>query len=77
LTAKYEQVSQGVLHLIVADFQSDIDDHLSANTSKKKVMVISMRKKPLPDHKLILNAQPIERVSFAKFLGLEITDNLS
>lgn len=69
----------------VAAFQRDINaihewfsqNHLTANTSKTKVMVISTKKDPFPDITLTLNNQLIERVSSAKFLGFFLTDKLS
>lgn len=69
----------------LVSFQSDINtihdwfccNHLTANASKTKVMVISTKKDPFPNLNLLLNNQPIERVSSAKFLGIWITDRLS
>ena len=67
------------------DFQSDINsihdwfcqNHLTANASKTKLMIISTKRDPFPDVALTLNNQPIERVSSAKFLGIILSDKLS
>ena len=40
-------------------------------------MVISTKKDPYPDMQLLMNNQPIERVSCVKFLGIWISCNLS
>ena len=69
----------------LADFQADINtihnwfisNHLSANTSQTKAMVISTKKNPYPDMQLYLDNQVIERVSSAKFLGILISGSLS
>ena len=69
----------------LADFQADINtihswfvsNHLSANASKTKAMVISTKKNPYSDMQLYLDNQVIERVSSAKFLGILISDSLS
>ena len=63
----------------LADFQADINtihswfvsNHLSANASKTKAMVISTKKNPYPDMQLYLDNQVIERVSSSQqnFLG--------
>ena len=68
-----------------SDFQKDIDaihnwfcvNHLTANASKTKAMVISTKKDPYPHMQLLMNNQPIERVSCVKFLGIWISSNLS
>ena len=67
----------------LVDFQADIitihswfvSNHLSANASKTKAMVISTN--PYPDMEFYLDNQVIERVSSAKFLGILISDSLS
>ena len=69
----------------LADFQADINtihswfvsNHISANASKTKAMVISTKKNPYSDMQLYLDNQVIERVSSAKFLGILISDSLS
>ena len=69
----------------LVDFQSDINsihdwfclNHLTANASKTKLMIISTKRDPFPDVALTLNNQPIERVSSAKFLGIILSDKLS
>ena len=69
----------------LAELQSDIDiihtwfsnNHLTANSSKTKVMIISTKHNPVPNLNLTLNGQPIERVSTAKFLGVCLTNMLS
>jgi len=66
-------------------FQSDINaiqewfklNHLTANSSKTKIMIISTKKDPFPDCSFTFNNQLIERVSSAKFLGILLTDKLS
>ena len=68
----------------LSDFQKDIDaihnrfcaNHLPANSSKTKSMVISTKKDPYPHLQLLMNNQP-ERVSCVKFLGIWISSNLS
>ena len=52
-------------------------NHLTANASKTKLMVISTKKDVLPNLKLSMNNQVIERVSSVKFLGIHISNNLS
>jgi hypothetical protein len=67
------------------ELQSDINvidawfsnNHLTANASKTKVMVISTKHNPLPDLNLTLNGKRIERVTSAKFLGIWLTAKLS
>lgn len=69
----------------VDQFQSDIDtiqnwfisNHLTANASKTKLMVISTKKDALPNLHLTMNNQIIERVLAVKFLGIHICSNLS
>ena len=69
----------------IASFQDDIDiihrwftsNHLTANASKTKLMVVSTKLNPLPNLQLSINNQMIERVSFVKFLGIHISSNLS
>ena len=69
----------------LVEFQSDINiidawfsnNHLTANASKTKVMVISTKHDPFSDLTLTLNGLPIDRVHSAKFLGVWLTDKLS
>ena len=69
----------------LSDFQSDINiihnwfssNHLTANASQTKFMVILTKKDPFPDASMDLNNQPIEQVSSAKFLGIWVSSNLS
>lgn len=69
----------------LSDFQTDINtilswflnNHLSANASKTKTMIISTKKNSHPQMQLFLNNLPIERVSSTKFLGIWIDENLS
>jgi hypothetical protein len=66
-------------------FQSDIDaihnwfigNHLTANASKTKFMVISTKKDALPNLHVTMNNKIIERVLSVKFLGFHIASNLS
>ena len=70
---------------VLVDFQSDFNsihdwlclNHLTANASKTKLMIISTKRYPFPDVAVTLNNQPIELVSSAKFLGVILTDKLS
>ena len=69
----------------LAEFQSDINfidawfsnNHLTANASKTKVIVISTKQDPFPDLTLTLKGPPIDRVHSTKFLGVWLTDKLS
>jgi len=69
----------------LSDFQKDIDsihnwfvsNHLTANASKTKAMVISTKTDPYPQMQLYMDNQPIERVCDVKFLGIRISNNLS
>ena len=69
----------------ISELQSDINvindwfsnNHLTANASKTKVMVISTKHNPFPDLNLTLNGVCIERVTSAKFLGIHLSSKLS
>ena len=69
----------------INSFQADIEsiqqwflsNHLTANASKTKLMLISTKKDPFPNLNFTMNNQVIERVSSVKFLGIHISFSLS
>lgn len=52
-------------------------NNLSINVKKTKEMIVDFRLKPCTFSSLYINGEPVERVPCFKYLGVEISDNLT